>query len=355
MPIIQFTISRDDYTYEAWPAVTLTKQGCLICVFTECTHHGDRTNTRVVMTKSTDRGRSWSEKVPLTEHTRGLGYYYDCASITRLKDNRLAVVTNRIYNSAVGSDSAYWHETSNDLLIGDEEGFNWGKPIETPVKGIVPDTLCELSSGRWLLAAHSKSDVHGCLEQKLWYTDDQGEHWYGPITVASQAGLNLCECSIVPLPDGTLVAFMRENSGDGSDGYKAISTDNGETWHGPYRIPLPGCHRPVARVLDSGKIMITYRFMQGGKGWLGNWTQNFFAALTDIDSALATERNEQWMRIMPIDYDRSPVSDLGYSGWVQFSDGEIYIVNYIVDDAPNGQIRGYSLREEDFMIQSPSG
>ncbi len=99
--------------------------------------------------------------------------------------------------------------------------------------------------------------------------------------------------------------------------------------------------------------MVTYRFMQGGKGWLGAWTQNFFAALTDVESAKAKKRKQQWARIMPVDYDRSSVSDLGYSGWVQFDDGEIYIVNYIVDDAPNGQIRGYSLREDDFLIETP--
>ena len=53
---------------------------------------------------------------------------------------------------------------------------------------------------------------------------------------------------------------------------------------------------------------------------------------------------------MPLDYDRSPESDTGYSGWVHFDNGEIYIVNYIVDDAPNDQIRGYSLRLEDFTL-----
>lgn len=156
------------------------------------------------------------------------------------------------------------------------------------------------------------------------------------------------------MPDGTLVAFMRENSGEGRDCQKAVSYDNGESWEGPYRAPLPGCHRPVAGLLQSGKILITYRFMQGGKGWLGTWTQNFFAALTDVESAKARERKEQWARIMPIDFDRSPVSDLGYSGWVQFDDGEIYVVNYIVDDAPKAQIRGYSLSEQDFILESGS-
>jgi sialidase-1 len=237
------------------------------------------------------------------------------------------------------------------LWFGDTQGEKWEGPIETPVTGIVPDKLCELPSGRWILAAHDKSERHGYLEQRMWYSDDKGKSWIGPVTVASREGLNLCEASILPLPDGTLVAFMRENSGEGWDCYKSISVNNGESWEGPYRVPLPGCHRPVAGMLKSGRILITYRFMQGGKGWLGTWTQNFFAALTDVESARARDRREQWTRIMPIDFDRSPVSDLGYSGWVQFEDGEIYIVNYIVDDAPKAQIRGYSITEKDFILE----
>ena len=55
-------------------------------------------------------------------------------------------------------------------------------------------------------------------------------------------------------------------------------------------------------------------------------------------------------RVLPLDFDRHPESDTGYSGWVQFDDGEIYIVNYILDDAPKAQIRGISLRMDDFLI-----
>ena len=51
------------------------------------------------------------------------------------------------------------------------------------------------------------------------------------------------------------------------------------------------------------------------------------------------------MRIIPLDYDGAAKADTGYSGWIQFADGEIYVVNYIVDDhRDRGQIRGYSLR-----------
>ena len=31
-------------------------------------------------------------------------------------------------------------------------------------------------------------------------------------------------------------------------------------------------------------------------------------------------------------------------------DGTIYVVNYILDDAPKAQIRGYAFGEEDFLL-----
>lgn len=343
MPILKFPVSRDDAMYQAWPDVVLTESGKLICVFSECTHHGNRDYTRLMLVTSRDRGRTWTPKVPLSEATHGLPYW-NCARISHLSDGRLAIVGDKI--NSTGESNAI-----NYLWFADGEGLHWEGPFPTPMTGIVPDKLLELPGGRWILSSHDKSPVTGFLEQSLRYSDNQGKTWSAPVTVASQAGLNLCEGSILPLPDGTLVCFMRENSGLGYDCFKAFSTDNGDNWTGPYHLPLPGCHRPVSGFLQSGRIMITHRFMQGGKGWVGNWTQNFFAALTDVDSAKATQRSEQWCRIMPVDFDRSPVSDLGYSGWVQFEDGEIYVVNYIVDDAPKGQIRGYSFFESDFILK----
>lgn len=247
-----------------------------------------------------------------------------------------------------------WKEDGghNYLFFSEDEGQTWSQPAETPARGIVPDKLLELAGGRWLISCHERDGTTGNLAQHLWYSDDRGASWQGPVIVARQKGLNLCEASILPAGKA-LVAFMRENSGQGWDCQKAISWDSGETWGEVIPFPLPGCHRPVAGRLNDGRILITYRFMQGGKGWAGWWTQNFFAALTDLESALSATRVEAHTRILPIDFDRSPESDTGYSGWVQFDDGEIYIVNYIVDDAPRGQIRGYALKTSDFIIEEP--
>ncbi len=347
--IDKFTISRDDNIYQAWPDVTLTPSGRLVCVFSECIHHRDRSYTRIMLCDSTDRGRTWTPKRPLTEPAHGLPVYWNCARISILADGRLAVLVDKITTKESVAKPESCH---NYLFFSEDDGQNWSKPLLTPARGIVPDKLLELPGGRWIISCHCKDTVSGKLFQRLWFSDDRGKSWSDPVVVGKQDGLNLCEASLLPLADGkTLVAFMRENSGQGWDCHKTISENAGESWAEPIRFPLPGCHRPVAGKLQSGEIMITYRFCQGGSGWIGTIMQNFFAALTDETSALAETRKGAWARIMPIDFDRSPHSDLGYSGWVQFDDGEIYIVNYILDDAPKAQIRGYSLSIEDFYFR----
>lgn len=334
----KFIVSRDDSIYEAWPDLVQTASGALLCVFTECVHHADRTGSRLMLTRSTDRGRTWSEKIPLTDKAPDKEHCLDCARISRLPDDTLIIVCNYVAGAEV------W------LWRGDAEGNHFTGPEVTPVKGIVPTKLTVTKTGRWLLGAHCHEKEIGKLVQYVWYSDDCGKTWSDRITAAKDARYNLCEGDIAVLPDNTLVMLLRENSGLGYDCMKVISHDDGETWEGVYNLPLPGCHRPVSLLLPDNECLITYRFMQGGKGWLGWWTQNFFAALISQDDLRETDRIRQGTRILPVDFDRSPVSDLGYSGSVCFDDGEIYVVSYIVDDAPNAHIRGYSLRRCDFIF-----
>ena len=93
--IKRFTVSRDDTVYEAFPDVALTVAGTLVCVFAECTHHADRSYSRVMVTTSVDRGRTWSAKHPVTEATYGIAFY-NCPRISCLQDGRLVVVVDKI-------------------------------------------------------------------------------------------------------------------------------------------------------------------------------------------------------------------------------------------------------------------
>ena len=158
MAIQKFTVSRDDSIYEAWPDLVQTDSGKLICLFSECRHHLDREDARIVLTESLDRGRTWSPKRPLTEKAR----------ISKLRDGRLAVICDKL-TCFDKDDTALTY-----VWYGDSESITWSEPVILPFNGIVPDKLSELKNGRLIISNHSRNTENNQLEQHLWYSDDRG-------------------------------------------------------------------------------------------------------------------------------------------------------------------------------------
>ena len=293
MGLQRFTIWHDPQRYCAWPDVALLPDGTLLCVFTACTHHLDRSHSQVMLTGSCDHGRTWTPPRPLTEDTGGLPYHYNCPRLKVLSDGTVAVVVDRV--SHAGGERSV-SETQVWLYRSRDGGASWEEPQALPLHGIVPDRPCLTDDGRWLQAAHHQEE-------------------------------------------------------DGSYHEECIaSADGGRTWSAPVAIPIPAAHRPMAGWLQDGRCLVTFRMRQGGGNQWGGF-QNLMLAVADRQSVLSTKREESFTRIMPVDYDRALHADTGYSGWVQFPDGEIYIVNYIVDDAiDRAQIRGYALTPHDICL-----
>lgn len=339
MNIKKITISNDPNIYEAWPDIAMTSSGKMICVFSECVHHCNREYSAIALSTSFDRGETWNPKQILVSSSLQQGGFYNNARIQELNDGRLLVVVDKIMGSNENQD-----ESIICFFFSDDDGQKWSEEIQKTMRGIVPDRIAELKNGRWLLACHQFDQEIKNLAQRLWYSDDKGENWEGPVSVGKQSGLNLCEASIIEVDD-KVVAFMRENSGQGYDCFKVISSDNGESWSEPIRFPLPGCHRPVAGFLKNGNILLTYRFMQGGNGKWGK-CQNLMGALTDKEAVLAPARDKSSVRIFPIDYDNSQKPDTGYSGWVELDSNNVYVVNYLVGNQEKAYIRGNLLNLE---------
>lgn len=345
-----FSISKDDIAYAAWPDVALVTSSSgerLVTVYAECPHHWDRSWTRIVWRSSDDRGRTWSPPQVLAREKRPS--FWNCPQIKTLPDGRLVISVDRV----TGANEGEAPGSSQDvyLFFSDDAGNTFGPPVSTPARGIVPDRLF-VSRGNpdiWLLSAHRRHPETEKLAVWTWRSTDAGITWSVPLLVASDPALNLCEVSVVEASNGTLVALLRENSNQGLPAYKCFSDDLGLTWHSLSRLPIPGCHRPKGGLLQSGRCLITARLRQGGAGGFGT-AQLTIAGLLDQSSLLAPGWSDQLTRIRPIDYDRSAYSDNGYTGWVQFSDGVIFVVNYLLDDHPRGQIRGYLLREEDILL-----
>ena len=371
MSIRQVTVSRDDRIYELVPDLVRLPSGKLICIYRESDGHTVRKFSAIVYRASVDGGHTWSEKRVLARsdlNAEGIVLKWNCPRIQRLKDGRLLALCDVFpcppdeKTDLTNSHVVFWWSQ--------DEGETWSGPEHTPVFGIMPDRLVALPSGAWLMVTHvnmlgDQFDRQGRRTQIAHRSEDHGKTWKGPYFVGKDARYNLCEGSVLLLPDGELVCYMRETSGRNLPGFKAFSQDEGRTWEGLYETPMSGCHRPVAGLLPSGKVLVTYRYRQAGsngnyhaaqqsaeatwdKPYVSYWARNTFAYLETVESAKARDIKQQGGIILPLDHDRSPRSDGGYTGWVVLHDGTIFCVNYIVDDAPMAQIRGYWFREDDF-------
>lgn len=340
----QYTVSRDDSVYECFPDMVKTKSGKLICVFRESAHHGDLNGSRLVCKESADNGKTWGEKCALTPRMEA-SFAYNCPKISALPNGELIIICD-VLNRAVNEDLLV--NCEQHIFRSSDDGKTWSAPEILPFKGIVPDKYQVLSNGRHIFGIHRRDPETKNLVQYAYYSDDNGKTWTETV-IASDERYELCEVSIVEI-NGVLVAFMRENSGLGYSCKKAFSYDLGATWEGVYDTNIDCCHRPVVARCENGMYFMTYRYMQGGKGWLGHWTQNLFGAFFNERTALAKERREQSVRIFPISYDRSAKSDMGYSGWAELEKDRFYVVNYLLDDAPKAQIRGYEFEMNDVII-----
>ncbi len=345
MPVTKTTVSRNDDVYECFPDIVRTTSGKLIVIYRESDSHGASDYSHLIMRHSGDEGRSWSERFVLIESYKedGVLFKYNCPRISQLRDGRLLALCD---GYPVPPGERFDRSTSHTFFwYSEDDGQTWSQPVKTPITGIVPDKLLETRDGTWLVAVHVGAPGEQYLHQRVFRSTDQGDSWEGPITVAHQEGLNPCEASLIQLPDGRLVAYMRENSGQGWPGQKSLSADDGQTWDGPYPTHIPACHRPVAGYLPSGRIMVTFRYEMPG---IERNRANFLAYSETVASAGEADLEKQGGQLLALDHDRHEKADGGYSGWCVLSDDSVFVVNYIKDDAEMAQIRGYSLREEDF-------
>jgi hypothetical protein len=104
-------------------------------------------------------------------------------------------------------------------------------------------------------------------------SDDGGRTWYEQATIAYDGYHRFCEGALVVLDGGKeLACVMRENHSAGIPSFVAFSSDLGRTWSEPRMLPF-AIHRPYAKQLADGRVLVTGRHVNGGLGtyaWCGD-------------------------------------------------------------------------------------
>ena len=334
--IKKYSISKDNKIYRAFPDLILVDNK-LICAFIEM----DKTDKifNICITTSNDRGITWNDRKIIKSKIDDNGRW-DAPRINKMKNGDIIITSSWYLNDDKSKKNSYIYmfylDNNLDII----------KEIKTSMTGIVPDKILELND-KWILISQERNEN---LDPIIYFSYDYGNTWTDKKILIHDDNYNLCESSSM-LIDDKIVVLMRENSNKGIDALKIISNDYGNTWSEIYNMPIPACHRPVITHLMEGYYLITYRFNQGMFYGRGHHGQNIMGCLIKDNDMLEVDRDKIESRIFPIDYDRNINSNWGYTGCVQFSDGMIYVVSFIIDDNPVGQIRGYSFYLDDIIIE----
>ena len=232
-----FTAGSEGYHTYRIPALLTTPAGSLLA-FCEGRKdgRGDHGNLDLIMKRSDDLGKSWSdiqlvyeeggsEKVtignpcPVVDKTTGTIWMPFC------RDNDDVFITHST------DDGRTWSAPKE--ITGDTKKADWGWYATGPGVGIqltrgkyngrmvIPCDHREKRDGKWIKLSH------------VFFSDDHGESWQLGGSVADHTD----ECQVVELHDGRLMINMRNywerDGGQKELGGKravAISEDGGQTW-----------------------------------------------------------------------------------------------------------------------------
>jgi hypothetical protein len=286
---VRITTPSDGHIH---PSACVTDRGTIVVTYGQVNHHDLR------ITRSRDRGQSWSDPVTFPHTTEKTHYP---GSLTTLSDGRLVHAWNR------------WSRDDNEeeprsvlYAVSEDDGLTWSEPRPLPrnpeTPSIIRHPFVELAPNRWLFSLSDRTFVFDPVSEASEPFGDDRIHGLIPIvrtpagTFVSGAGVrstdqgrsweeiagfpNLIEQGwrheMVCLANGWLLASEIPGPGFGGERIRyVISRDDGVTWNETFEYYNPGraiggraCPRTVQ--LDADTIGVVFydvdATQEGGPG-----------------------------------------------------------------------------------------
>ncbi|MFL0086197.1 exo-alpha-sialidase [Tenacibaculum maritimum] len=219
------------------PAITTALDGTLIAAIDKRYAFGDlndNTNIDIVIKRSTDGGKTWSDEITVADFGVVNGVHEgasDPAIITDRNTGDIIILYlgyNGIFGSSPSNRSRVFMSRSSD------NGLTWSTPSDISddvyptgwyMSWVASGSFSQTRSGRLIAVVTSRQNSSRTLSNHLIYSDDGGYNW--SIEKATPYSRDGDESKVVELANGDLLMNMRR-----SGGYRYISksTDGGTTW-----------------------------------------------------------------------------------------------------------------------------
>ncbi len=272
------TRSVADRLFEVWrspgrftknPDIVRLSSGRLLLIYSDNDAHWSQENQILTLLASDDDGITWFKHREVARHDldKGEGRFMT-PRLSLLADGRVVVLIDQ-------DDYSHFHEEQppgNLAFWSSDNGDTWSDAQETGIKGFEPDRVMDLPDGRLGVASQLMRGETMEYAEILSCSDDGGQTWYEQSTIAYDGYHRFCEGAIVILEGGDLACVLRESHNTGIPSFVTFSSDVGKTWSTPQMMPF-ATHRPYAKQLSDGRVLITGRHVNGGLGtyaWCGD-------------------------------------------------------------------------------------
>lgn len=263
----QVIVDREPGQYLGHPSTVLLEDGrTILCVYPK--GHG---KGPIVLKRSPDSGRTWSERLPVPENW---ATSLETPTIHRVVDaagKRRLIVWSGLYPArlAVSEDDG---QTRTPL----RPAGDWGGIVV--MGSVVP---LKTGPGHYLAMFHDDGRyftrdgrLGNPIEFRLYQTlsTDGGLTWSLPREIWRGSEVHLCEPGVVRSPDGRqLAALLRENRRV-RPSHVIFSDDEGRTWSAPRELPLALTgDRHTAKYAPDGRLFISFRDTAPGSPTQGDW------------------------------------------------------------------------------------
>ncbi len=311
----QVVVDREKGQYLGHPTTVLLEDGkTILCVYPK--GHG---KGAIVYKKSTDGGKTWSERLPTpaswatSKETPTIHRVVDAQGTKRL------ILWSGLYParmSVSSDDGKSWSEL--------KPAGNWGGIV---VMGFVEKLT---TPGHYLAMFHDdgryfteKSQAKKPVEFTLYktFSTDGGLTWSFPEAVYRNTEVHLCEPGCIRSPDGfKLAVLLRENSRK-QNSHVIFSNDEGKSWSQPRELPgaLTG-DRHTGVYAPDGRLFISFRDTTLESPTKGDW----IAWVGTYDDIVKGREGQYRVRLKK----NTKASDCAYPGVEILPDSTIVTTTY---------------------------
>lgn len=310
----QVVVDREAGQYLGHPTTVLLEDGkTILCVYPK--GHG---RGAIVLKRSVDGGRTWSERLPVPE---SFATSLETPTIHRVLDaagRKRLILWSGLYPAR--------------FSVSEDDGVTWSalKPAGDWGGIVVMGSVVALSDapghylamfhddGRYFAKDGKRADAFTLYQT---FSNDGGLTWSAPQSIVRRGDVHLCEPGAIRSPDGKEIAVLLRENSRRKNSFVIFSRDEGRTWSEPRELPgaLTG-DRHTAKYAPDGRLLISFRDMCHESPTKGDWV----AWVGRYEDLAAGREGQYRIRLM----DNHKDSDCAYPGVEVLPDGTMVCTTY---------------------------